>query len=213
MPIRAVVFDFGGVMITPITNKLATLAERHGVTGAAMLEIMMGPKDRSTDHPWHRLERGEVAVEDVQDLLVPVADELGVSLRGDEMATLFDQGTHAANDAVIDAIGSLRRRGYRTALLTNVNAEYMPTMGTDFDLDGLFSVQVVSAHEGTRKPEERIYERTEELLGVGGNEIVYLDDFDANLVPAAARGWTVIHVTDPAAALAELDRVLDVSGS
>jgi putative hydrolase of the HAD superfamily len=56
-----------------------------------------------------------------------------------------------------------------------------------------------------RKPEMAIYEATAAALGVRHDEIVYLDDFDQNLEPAVALGWTVIHVTSPAQALAELD--------
>ena len=28
--LQAIIFDFGGVIITPITNKLARIAQRHG---------------------------------------------------------------------------------------------------------------------------------------------------------------------------------------
>ena len=68
MTVRAVVFDFGGVIITPITNKITGLAERHDTDALTMLEILMGPRHESTDHAWHRAERGELAVADIQAL-------------------------------------------------------------------------------------------------------------------------------------------------
>jgi hypothetical protein len=37
---------------------------------------------------------------------------------------------------------------------------------------------------------------------------VYLDDFDQNLEPPSALGWTTIQVGDPHDALLELDRLL-----
>ena len=44
-PIRAVVFDFGGVLITPITRHLTNLAVRHGVPMEQLLLVLMGPQE------------------------------------------------------------------------------------------------------------------------------------------------------------------------
>ena len=74
----------------------------------------------------------------------------------------------------------------------------------------LFDCVIESYAVGARKPEPAIYEATAAALGVEHAEIAYLDDFDQNLAPAEALGWTTIHVTDPVVALAELDRVLDL---
>jgi len=70
--IRAVVFDYGGVIITSITTKISTIADRHGVDVPFMLEVLMGPVGRSTDHPWHELERGIGTVDELQERLLPV---------------------------------------------------------------------------------------------------------------------------------------------
>ena len=42
--IRAVVFDFGGVLISPITTLIAEVAAWHEVTMVEMLEVLMGPR-------------------------------------------------------------------------------------------------------------------------------------------------------------------------
>jgi putative hydrolase of the HAD superfamily len=73
----------------------------------------------------------------------------------------------------------------------------------------MFDCVIESFAVGSRKPEPAIYEATARELGVAHEHIAYLDDFDQNLAPAAALGWTTIHVTDPTVALAELDRLLD----
>ena len=108
---------------------------------------------------------------------------------------------------MIDRVRSLRADGYLTGLLTNTFAEFRPTMERDIDF-GLFDVVVESFAVGSRKPEFAIYEITAERLGVGHDAIVYLDDFDQNLEPPAALGWTTIQVDDAAVALRELDGVL-----
>jgi putative hydrolase of the HAD superfamily len=96
----------------------------------------------------------------------------------------------------------------RTALLTNTFAEFRPTLERDLDLT-LFDAVVESYAVGSRKPEPTIYEATGVALGVPHEAIVYLDDFDQNLAPAAALGWRTIHVTDPVVAIRELDELLD----
>lgn len=204
--IRAVVFDFGGVLITPITNQVGTLAGRHGTTLEEMVGIVLGPA-QSGAHPWHQAERGELAVAEIQDQLAPWAEDLGLTLHGDEMDALLAPGAYTVVTPMVERLARLREEGLRTALLTNTFREFRPTLETVVDL-GLFDCVVESYAVGARKPEPAIYEATAAALGVGHREIVYLDDFDHNLAPAAALGWTTIHVTDPVLALEELDSVL-----
>ena len=71
-PIRAVVFDFGGVLISPITTLIAEVAGWHDVSMVEMLDVLMGPRETSTtDHPWHRAERGEIAIAEMQREVSP----------------------------------------------------------------------------------------------------------------------------------------------
>jgi putative hydrolase of the HAD superfamily len=201
---RAVVFDFGGVLITPITEKVTLLAEAHGTSTAHLLEVLLGPRD-SGDHPWHRCERGEIALADIQGLLGPWATAGGLTLDGDEIESLM-QPTYRMVEAMLTRVTDLRNAGYRTALLTNTFAEFRATMESQINFDR-FDVVIESFAIGARKPDRAIYEATAAALGVEHHEIVYLDDFDQNLEPAVALGWSVIHVTDPAQALAELDQL------
>jgi len=204
--VEAVVFDFGGVIITPITDKLARIAERSSIDPGVMLEVLMGPRHDSTDHPWHRSERGELAVAEIQALLGPYADHHGVALVGDEIDVLLDAQTYSINSQVLDRIAALQGV-VKLGLLTNSIREFRPTLERDIDLT-LFDVVMDSSAEGSRKPEPVIYRRTTEALGVAAQTVVYLDDFDHNLGPARDEGWQTIHVGDPDAALAELDVLL-----
>jgi putative hydrolase of the HAD superfamily len=130
-----------------------------------------------------------------------------VTLRGDEIELLLAPGGYTVVTDMLDRVRSLRADGYLTGLLTNTFAEFRPTMERDIDF-ALFDVIVESFAVGARKPELEIYETTAERLGVDHETIVYLDDFDQNLVPPAALGWTTIQVGDPHEALRELDRLL-----
>ena len=206
-PPSCVVFDFGGVLITPITTMLAEIAAWHDVAMLTMLDVLMGPREVSTpDHPWHRCERGEIPIAAMQADVTPFAAAAGIDLRGDEYAHLL-RGEFDVHADVVDRIGKLRADGYPVGLLTNSFVEFRPIIEARVDID-LFDVVVDSSEVGHRKPEPAIYALTTERRGVAPEQIVYLDDFAANVNGARAAGWTTIHVTDIAAALEELDQVL-----
>ncbi|CAN5770788.1 HAD-IA family hydrolase [soil metagenome] len=205
-PIRAVVFDFGGVIITPITTWIARIAERHRAAPRTMVEVLIGP-DETGDHPWHRAERGELAVADIQAGLADFATAAGVQLAGDEIEVLLVPA-YSFNESVLGRIRTLRSAGVRTGLLTNTFAEFRPTLERDLDLT-MFDAVIESYAVGARKPEPAIYEAMAEALGVDHDEILFLDDFAQNLTPAAELGWRTIHVTDVDDAVAELDRLIE----
>lgn len=206
-PIAAVVWDFGGVLITPITRQIDEVASWHGVSMIEMLDVLMGPRETSTaDHPWHRAERGELALADLPAEVTPYAEAAGLRLRGDEYDLVL-HGEYAVHRRVVDRIEALREEGYRTGLLTNSFKEFRSVLEEFVDF-AIFDVVVDSSEHGCRKPEPEIYRTMTELIGVPAEHIVYLDDFEANLVGAEAAGWRTIHVTDVDQALRELDRML-----
>ena len=71
-----------------------------------------------------------------------------------------------------------------------------------------FDVIVESSKIGVRKPEQRFYEISCELLNVEPDECVFLDDLGVNLKPAAAMGMTTIKVVTAEQAIAELSAAL-----
>ncbi len=204
----AVVFDFGGVLISPITDRISEVAARHGVTMDELLHVLMGPPNVSTkDHPWHRAERGEIAVEGFQHLAQPWATEVGIVLTGDEFDIILD-GVFKVHDDVVRRIVELRSEGITTALLTNSFKEFRAHIEKHVDF-GIFDLVIDSSEVGHRKPEPEIYELTTKRLRIAPERILYLDDFVANVNGARAAGWDAIHVTSQQQALAALTEALE----
>ena len=209
----AVVFDYGGVMITSITNKFIPLAERAETSVEVIREIVMGPLGVSTSHPWHRAERGEIPLDQIQEGLEPYAAEYSVRLYGDEIETVYSNAKSGLTtpytiiEPMIEKAIEVQKEGLSIALLTNLFTEFYPTVKKELT-NIKFDAWVASSEEGVRKPEAKIYERTEELLQVSGEKILFLDDFTPNLIAAKEAGWSVIQVADPLDAIKELDNKL-----
>ena len=130
----AVVFDYGGVMITSITNKFVPLAERAETSVEVIREIVMGPLGVSTDHPWHRAERGEIPLDQIQEGLKPYAAEYSVKLFGDEIETVYSNtksgltAPYTIIEPMIQKAIEVQQKGFSIALLTNLFTEFYPTV-------------------------------------------------------------------------------------
>ncbi len=207
----AVVFDFGGVLITTIANQISNVAEDLDVASADLHRVLLGPRQSTPDHPWHRAERGEIALSAIQSGLQPWAEDAGIELRGDEIERLLAPGEYSVVEPMVRRVEALKANGTLTGLLTNTFAEFQPTMQRDLDFD-LFDAVVESFAVGARKPEPAIYQATAARLGVEHTDIIYLDDFDQNLEPARSLGWTTVLVRDPIESIAALDDLLDSRG-
>jgi putative hydrolase of the HAD superfamily len=196
----AVLFDFSGVLTT---SPWPALAE----SGGGDLELVVGPYHEDTDHPWHRLERGEITLETWLTEVQALAASTGATFDLAPLQRLF--GELQVHDDVVAHIVALRSDGYRTALITNNVAEGSNAWRSLVAVDDLFDVVVDSSSVGMRKPNPAIFTHTLDLLGVPADRAVFLDDAEGNLVGARRAGLHTVLVGDPpSGALAELDGLL-----
>ena len=206
--VTTVVFDFGGVIITTITKTIGIIADGLGCPTTQLHPILMGPQHESGNHPWHRMERGEIARDDLQDLVSPLAAAEGITFVGNEFKLLLQDNQFDVNEYVLEHIATLRDRGYKTGLLTNGMREFHPRLRTIVPIE-LFDAYIDSSMVGMRKPEPRIFEHTlAELNVTNPAEAVLLDDFMGNIEGAIAMGMRTIHVGDPRKALEDLEVLL-----
>jgi epoxide hydrolase-like predicted phosphatase len=203
--IRAVLFDFHGVL-TP--SPWAAIAAAGGDAAAEdTLEFMMGDYGADTDHAWHRLERGEIAMQEYVEDLIARAEATGTHIDFDTLRSFNDE--MRARDEMVARILDLRATGYRTAVVTNNVRELGSHWRSLVDVDALFDVVVDSCEVGMRKPNPAIFHHAlEQLGGVAPAEAVFLDDHPANVAGAQAAGLYGILVDDPAVALRELDGLI-----
>ena len=199
--IQAVLFDFSGVLTTSPWPAITASAQGD-------ISLLVGPYHEDTDHPWHRLERGEITIRDWLTAVQADAERSGRTLDLTPMQSLMTD--LAVHDDVIEHIRLLRADGYRTALVTNNVREGASAWRAMIPVDELFDVVVDSSAVGMRKPNPAIYAHTLDLLGgVAPERAVFLDDVEGNLAGARLMGLHTILVGDPpATALVELDVLL-----
>jgi epoxide hydrolase-like predicted phosphatase len=208
---RAVIFDFGGVFIdSPFTALMAAAAERD-LDPDEMLGVIFGPYDQDTDHPWHRLERGEITVFEARDRIV--ADSVAqVGREVDPFEILAALSGSEIRAEMVDFCRAIRADGLRTGLLTNNAKEFEEFWRPLLPLDELFDDVVDSSEVGLRKPDARIYHLALERLGVGAGDAVFVDDAPGNVAGAERVGIRSVLIgperADVPAAIDELRRLV-----
>jgi epoxide hydrolase-like predicted phosphatase len=210
--IEAVLWDFGGVFTPSPFAAIEEAAAELGISADRAVAYVFGPYDRDTDHPWHRLERGEITMDAAREVIMAEAANDGVTLDPWELLLRMGRGDGPLTDpAVLDAAHRVRRRGLHTAVVTNNIAEFRDGWRSLVPVDELFEIVVDSSVEGIRKPDPRIFTLALERLGdIAPDRSVLLDDHPGNVDAARAHGLQAIRVEpDPTPALDELEALLD----
>ncbi|HUP84841.1 MAG TPA: HAD family phosphatase [Acidimicrobiales bacterium] len=205
--IEAVLFDLHGVLTSSPWESLAAVGANDGAASQdEVLAVMLGDYASDGDHPWHRLERGEIGIGEYLPAVMALAAEAGVELDFNQLRGFSDR--IVVQDVVVERVQALRHDGYRTGIVTN-NIKEGAGWRSLLPVDDLFDVVVDSSEVGVRKPDPAIFAiALERLGGVRPEAAVFLDDAPGNVEGARRAGLHAIHVDDQATALSELDDLL-----
>jgi len=203
MPIRAVIFDFGGVILTSPFEAFARYEADNGLPAGLLRRLNATDPDTNA---WARLERSEVDLATFADLFEAEARAAGHTVDGRAVLGLL---AGQLRPAMVEALRRCHER-LKTAMLTNNFGPATPADGAGrtgamADVLDHFDVIVESSRVGLRKPDPAIYRLVCDELGVEPEEAAFIDDLGVNLKPARALGMTTIKVGDPDVALAELE--------
>ncbi|MEN8159852.1 MAG: HAD family hydrolase, partial [Myxococcota bacterium] len=153
--IRAILFDFGGVFTPSPFDAAEALGEELGAEPGRVLEIVFGPYHEDTDHPWHRLERGEIPLVEARDAIMALGRAEGIDADPFHLFARMGRGG-GAREPMVNRARRLLAAGYRTALVTNNAHEFREGWRRLVPADELFEVIVDSSEVGVRKPDPRI---------------------------------------------------------
>ncbi|MGI9284766.1 MAG: hypothetical protein ACR2P1_05210, partial [Pseudomonadales bacterium] len=65
--IKAVLFDFGGVFTDSPFHAFSAYAKKIGASDEQVNEIVFGGYGVDSNHPWHKVERGEITLESARE--------------------------------------------------------------------------------------------------------------------------------------------------
>ena len=204
MTVRAVWTDFGGVLTPPIGHTMMTFCRKHGLDPVAVGKAAFAVTARyGTDDVMLPLDTPLITE---REWLRQVADEMGLAEAPDTMADSWFDGRET-NRAWLDRLVALRASGVFVGLLSNMVPAWDAHWRRMID-PGHFDDIVLSFEVGVRKPSQEIFALALRRSGTQPGETVFVDDLAGNCEGARKAGWTAVHFTDTAAAIAELDALL-----
>ena len=191
MTIRALLFDFGGVL----------LRHADGVDHAA-IEAAHGLEERTLMRCLYRESRyvefqvGACTHEEGQES-IRVAT---VALLGEDRATAvlaaYENAERPLNDELLALIGRLRDRGYQTGIISNTVPGMMDRIKQNIPhIIPLFDVFVGSGDLRMAKPDPRIFQHALGEIGVPADAATFADDVRSYAEAATAVGMRGIHFT------------------
>jgi epoxide hydrolase-like predicted phosphatase len=206
--IEAVLWDFGGVFTASPFHAGRRFAAARGIDFDRLFAALFGDYHIDTDHPWHRVERGELALAEAFVQINAAASANGVDI--DLQALMSAVSDDVDRSIVTDKVRALRAAGIRMGIITNNVREYSDRWRQMLPLDELFDDVIDSSAVGIRKPNPEIFRLALRRLGVAQPDAaVFLDDFAPYVEAAVAIGLRGIVVDeDPSGALRELDAIV-----
>lgn len=199
MAFRAVIFDFGGVLVrTYDGSDRRKWAERLGLGERELISLVF-----DSEHSV-RATRGEIPEEEMWRQL---GLQLGLQAEGLAKFRRDFWAGDRLDERLVDFLKGLRPR-YKTAVLSNAWSDTRKAFVEDFALDRAVDELIISAEEGVAKPDARIFRIAVERLGVSLGEAVFVDDILANVESARSLGMYGIHFRDTDQAIADVRKCL-----
>jgi len=196
--LQAVVFDVGGVLLrTEDPSPRRRWEQRLGLPARGLADLVFNSPVSL---------QAMVGLADASAIWAYVGQHLGL---GDgqleELRADFWRGDQW--DRTLLAFAQGLRPSLRTGVLSNAwpdaRREFAPEIGPEG-----FDVVVISAEEGFRKPERRIYELLLSRLEVPASAAAFVDDMPENVAAAEALGMQALLFTTTAEVIARLRAML-----
>jgi putative hydrolase of the HAD superfamily len=200
--IRAVFFDFGGVVARLDRELLAGFERRHGLPEGSFLRALY------TIPEWKAVEVGE----GTEDVWIEAAKRKLDEFAGRVLPEIGEERTTMWRTLDENVVGLAQRLAarYDVGVLSNATPRLESELNDYHKLGGVFKVIVNSCRVGVAKPDARIYHLAAERMGVEPSACVHIDDLEHNVEGARQAGFFGIHHTGDYAALERELRSLGV---
>jgi len=187
--IKAILLDFGGVYIQSPFAVIGEVAADMQVSEELLLKIIFGDYDIDGGHPWHRLERGEILLDEARLLILQEGEKHQLKTDIYEMLARFAGVDRGIRGPLVEKTLEWKQAGYKLGMITNNIKEFTSwRTAFPFDLTEVFDVVADSSYLGMRKPDPMIYQYVLKQLDIAPEEALFLDDYPSNVHAAQALG-------------------------
>lgn len=198
--IRAVVFDFGGVMTAAtMPMRVKAVADAMGLDWGIFVE---GFRKYRLDY-----DRGDKTLKEMYDAIF---GDAGLAVAERERIEAADTASWLyRNEKTLEWMKALKARGFKIGILTNMAPAFAPLFRGHFaDFIALADALVISGEEHLTKPDPAIYELLRARIGLPAEELCFIDDLEVNCEAARQCGWRAIRFLDNAQVVAEFEKAL-----
>lgn len=192
---RAVLFDFGGVLIRQDWDQYDAFCEERGLPTRALRRALYG-----TDE-WRALQTGEM---DDRAVWRAAAIASLAEHCGDRAEGLFEEWYARPvrlHDANIELANALAASGVRVGLLSNAAPDLDTRMTQQYGVNVDWTDRVISGLVGLAKPDPAIYHLAAERIGLPETACFFIDDLAENIEAAWGVGMAGHHFQGDYAAL------------
>ncbi len=190
--IKALILDFGGVLVTmPHDSPSARLlAGQLGIAPAQLMDALLGSGD------WDQALVGRISAEEYDRRMHA---RFGLPYDASQPSLIFRWfADETLSHELLDLAADLRRPPhFQVAVLSNASTDLeQQILHEKLNILHRFDLVVNSAREGVRKPDPAIYALTLDRLGVTAQQAIFVDDMPENVAAAAALGIHAIQFRD-----------------
>jgi putative hydrolase of the HAD superfamily len=198
--IKAIVFDYGGVIKINDSDLIADICEYLNINKEDWLKEYFQINDLDSTQ--------NVSFEDVFKMVtLKFNDEEEAQNHVLELMKSH-KGKYHLNNELIDTIKEFRNKGYKTALLSNNSIELRQRLIDDGIID-IFDEVIISAEVGLQKPQPGIFDILFKKLELKPDEVVFVDDTLRSLGGADSIGYIPILFKDNESLKLELSNILE----
>jgi epoxide hydrolase-like predicted phosphatase len=193
-PYSAIIFDFGGVILN-IDFQKSIDSFKHKIPGFQDRDYNGKPNQNEI------FSRYEVGATDTDTFYEEFLEHYQTSLSFESFAESWNAMLLNLPGERMERIDSLRKRGTRVFLLSNINAlhaERAEQIYEDLRMGGSFRQHFergyYSFEMGLRKPDPRIFLRVLEENNLNASETLFIDDGEQHIESAKKLGIQTIHL-------------------
>ena len=192
MRIKTIIFDWGGVLDNHSDDFFNFLA--------IQLETSVEEIRNHTTNYIESFQKGEIEEREIFEKFLK--SPLEKSMWKKAVQTTFKN-----RPAMWELISDLRKKGFKTALLSNTEN---PTVEhfIEQQYDKYFDTMIFSCHEGITKPSPEIYKIALEKTDSLPKETIFIDDLKENTDAAEKLGMKTVLFTSEQECIDSLNRIL-----